>query len=145
MVRSKPCTTANTSLRGTFACGKTSHLHKSPQIQIQQETRDSITFVRNMSDRAPSTRWVSEKIKADAQYVNKWLDPYFSVDRYDFSLLTCIIMCFRYDKLLKPRLELIVRNLNRPNDDKETDPVLLDTYRLVCEILFKNLVCFKGQ
>lgn len=38
---------------------------------------------------------------------------------------------FRYDKLLKPRLELIVRNLNRPNDDKQTDPVLLDTYRLV--------------
>ena len=89
-----------------------------------------------MSDRTPSARWLSEKIKADAQYVNKWLDPYYSVDRYDSPFQRLIKICFRYDKLLKPRLELIVRNLNRPNDDKETDPVLLDTYRLVFEKIF---------
>ena len=86
--------------------------------------------VQKMSDRTPTNRWLSDKIQADAQYVNKWLDPYYSQDRLvDWFVDVFWLFVFSYDKLLKPRLELVVRNLNRPHDDKETDPILLDTYR----------------
>ena len=69
------------------------------------------------------------KKPADAQYASKWLDPYYSVDRLVQILFQSAYRFSRYDKALKPRLELIVRNLNRPNDDKKVDPILLNTYR----------------
>ena len=41
-------------------------------------------------------------------YIAAWLDPYFHEDRYH--------------KSMRPKFELVVRNLNRPNDERDHDP-----------------------
>ena len=50
-------------------------------------------------------------------YVSAWLDPYYSADRYD--------------KAMKPKVEIIVRNLNRPNEEQACNPDMLNCLRYV--------------